>query len=272
MATLVGYGVTNAQTQTGNGTRRTVDMVISGMDADFIMYGGGSTGTCQGDSGGPMFLNMGGTLTVVGVTSAGDQTCTQWLENTRVDKYADFISPLAKVPLTVAFQSPAEGSTQGHGFTVDVQADSLAGVTRVDLSLDGAPHGSLFTPPWSFNLAGLADGGHQIAATATAGDGTTVSVNVVTVAFGQPCTLNAECAGDVCVDGESGNGYCSQVCASKADCPKSASCDPVDPSTSICGRPGSSGGGCAAGGAAGSGAGLGLLLGLAALSGRRRRG
>jgi MYXO-CTERM domain-containing protein len=273
--TLVGYGVTNAAAQSGSGTRRTVDEVVTQMDDNFIYFGSGVSGTCQGDSGGPMFLNQNGTLTLVAVTSAGDQTCVNFNESTRVDIYADFISPLAPVPLTVAIQSPATGSTVGHGFTVQVQADSLAGVTKVDLSLDGAPRSSLYAPPWSFDLQGLADGQHEIDVTATAGDGktggATAIVNVVTAKFGEPCTANTGCEDDVCIDGASGNGYCSKICTAKSDCPDNATCDPVDPATSVCGRPASSGRGCAAGGAAGSGSALVLLLGLAVLVARRRR-
>ena len=89
---MVGYGVTNAKSQTGNGTRRTVNETIEDQDTTFLYYGGGVSGTCQGDSGGPTFLMMNGVKTLVAVTSYGDSTCVQLGANTRVDTYAAFLS------------------------------------------------------------------------------------------------------------------------------------------------------------------------------------
>ena len=63
---FVGYGVTDAQRQTGNGTRRTVDGVITSIDENFIHYGDGTSGTCQGDSGGPTFLTFADGVEKVG--------------------------------------------------------------------------------------------------------------------------------------------------------------------------------------------------------------
>jgi len=90
---LVGYGVTNAKYQTGNGTRRTYYDTIDDQDDIFLYYGGGTSGTCQGDSGGPMFLNVNGVKTLIAVTSYGDYSCLQLGANTRVDTYASFLAP-----------------------------------------------------------------------------------------------------------------------------------------------------------------------------------
>ncbi|HEY3356016.1 MAG TPA: pre-peptidase C-terminal domain-containing protein [Polyangia bacterium] len=90
---MVGYGVTNAKSQTGNGTRRTVNETITSQDSGFIYYGGGVSGTCQGDSGGPTFALINGVKTLVAVTSYGDNTCVQEGANTRVDTYASFLAP-----------------------------------------------------------------------------------------------------------------------------------------------------------------------------------
>ena len=89
---MVGYGVTSATKQTGEGTRRQVTAKVSDQDSTFIYRGGTKSGTCQGDSGGPTLLNENGKLTVVAVTSFGDQTCVKLGGNTRVDLYASFIS------------------------------------------------------------------------------------------------------------------------------------------------------------------------------------
>jgi len=135
--TLVGYGVTNAQTQTGNGTRRTVDEVVTSMDDDFIYYGGGVSGTCQGDSGGPMFLTIAGVPTLIGTTSFGDQSCVAEGANTRVDKYADFITSLAPLPVQVTLRSwPSDvrlESAYSTGFT-DPAADESATTDQVEPS------------------------------------------------------------------------------------------------------------------------------------------
>jgi secreted trypsin-like serine protease len=273
--TFVGYGVTNAQAQSGNGTRRTVDEVVQNMDDTFIYYGGGASGTCQGDSGGPMFLNVNGEEILIGVTSYGDQSCVQLGANTRVDKYADFIAPLAPVPLTLTLTAPTDQSTQGSAFTVSAAPDSLAGVAKVEYFVDGVSQGSLTAPPWDFEVTGVADGAHEVEVNATANDGqvanASVHVNVVTAAFGGACTANAECSSGVCAYGDTGNGYCTQVCTTKAECPNGVSCDVIDPSTSICGRPAGSGGGCRVGGAPAGGATVALLVGLALLGLARRR-
>ena len=89
---MVGYGVTSAPKQTGDGTRRQVTQKIRDQDGTFIYRGGTKSGTCQGDSGGPTLLDENGKLTVVAVTSYGDETCVKLGGNTRVDPYASFIS------------------------------------------------------------------------------------------------------------------------------------------------------------------------------------
>jgi secreted trypsin-like serine protease len=93
---MVGYGVTSATKQTGSGTRRQVTSTISDQDGTFLYRGDGKSGTCQGDSGGPTLLGENGKLTVVAVTSYGDETCVALAGSTRVDKYAGFISQLIK--------------------------------------------------------------------------------------------------------------------------------------------------------------------------------
>ncbi|HEY3353063.1 MAG TPA: trypsin-like serine protease [Polyangia bacterium] len=276
-ATFVGYGVTNAASQTGSGTRRTVAEVITAMDSDFIHYGGGTSGTCQGDSGGPMFIDDGnGGEIIIGVTSYGDQSCVQEGANTRVDIYADFIAPRAPVPANLQLLAPEDNSTQPAEFTVSAQPDSLAGIDKVELLVDGAPTATLTGAPWDFQVSGLGDGPHTILVKATASDGATaqatVTVTVVTVAFGGTCAHNGECHSGVCAEGDTPNGYCTQLCDSQVACPGGATCTPVDQNTSICGRPGSAGGGgCQVGGGPLAGSGIGLLLGLALLGLARRR-
>jgi secreted trypsin-like serine protease len=273
--TLVGYGVTDAASQTGNGTRRVVDQAVSDMDDMYLYYQGGSSGTCQGDSGGPMFLNVGGTETVVGVTSFGDQSCVQLGANTRVDPYASFIAQYAgssssgEQPVTVTITSPQNGSTQGPSFTVSANVTSTAGVARAELLINNSPSGSLTQGPWTFQASNLPNGAHTIVVRGTGQDGGTgqasitvtvaaaqttcsesnpcpqgfdcvnqqcVSNQVVPGTTGAPCTGNAECQSGICIDGDTPDGYCSQACQGPSDCPHSAACWDVG-GMRLCGPP-----------------------------------
>ncbi len=48
-------------------------------------------GKCEGDSGGPSFATIGGVRKVVGITSFGDQDCTQFGADTRTDAEQAFL-------------------------------------------------------------------------------------------------------------------------------------------------------------------------------------
>jgi MYXO-CTERM domain-containing protein len=272
--TLVGYGVTNAARQSGDGTRRVVDLQVVNYDETFIYYGDGQRGTCQGDSGGPMFADMNGTLTIVGVTSWGDQSCVQLGGNTRVDTYAAFIAPLAPVRVDLMINSPAEGETVGGVFDIDVTATSLAGIAEVDVFVDDEMIGAAVQPPFVFQASGFKDGPHVVKVRGTGGDQSvtekTVNIVVAAVAAGDACTQNGQCSSGICADADSGNGFCTQACTTDADCPGNAACNTLA-TGKLCGPPGSASGGCQTGGNPASAA-LGiLLLGLAiALAGRRR--
>ena len=90
--TFVGYGVSNGRTQTGAGVKRVVTIPISQVAASQFAYQTRGKNTCNGDSGGPAFAaDASGNLTVAGVTSYGDQGCTQYGVDTRVDAFRSFI-------------------------------------------------------------------------------------------------------------------------------------------------------------------------------------
>jgi MYXO-CTERM domain-containing protein len=203
--TLVGYGVTNAAAQTGNGTRRSVQEVISDVDNMYLYYQGMTHGTCQGDSGGPM-LSQGAVETILGVTSFGDESCVQLGANTRVDIYASFIQQYAgssAQPVTVSFTSPSSGATLGSTIPIAVTAQSPAGVARVELYLDGTLQTTLTTAPWSYQLTGVADGTHQIRARATGTDGGSGEATVAVTVVAPQCSTENPCnPGYDCVDGQ----------------------------------------------------------------------
>lgn len=87
---FVGFGVTSGQTE-DSGIKRSVNVPITSFEADGFRYTQPNTGTCFGDSGGPAFLEVDGSLKVIGVTSWGDQDCAEFGVNTRTDLYTDFI-------------------------------------------------------------------------------------------------------------------------------------------------------------------------------------
>jgi MYXO-CTERM domain-containing protein len=275
--TFVGYGVTDGRTQTGSGTRLTVDGVVDSINEDpgYVEFAASGTGTCQGDSGGPTFLDRGGVPTVVAVTSIGEVGCLGWGANTRVDLHADWIAPLAPMPVEILVSEPSDGAWVGSDFTVSADAVSPAGVTEVALLVDGQPTLSCPQPPCSFDLRGIPDGDHIVTLKGTGADGGTgvvdVWVTVVTQEFGIGCQENANCQSGICAAWQSSEGFCSQTCEGDADCPVHSTCSVIW-GQRLCDKPGSAAAGCAAAGQPGSAAGLLFLLGVLALGGLRRRG
>ena len=100
MVTMVGFGATAS----GHvGTEYVVQQMsvacssLAGSDANLLCFNQVSgKGKCNGDSGGPSFAMVGDKQVEVGVTSFGDQTCTQFGADTRIDAERAFI--LAHIP------------------------------------------------------------------------------------------------------------------------------------------------------------------------------
>ena len=104
---FAGFGQTDTG---GSGVKMQVDGTLGGFGcsvpgcygaddpATQISYEQATAGPCFGDSGGPAFIDRGGVPYVAGVTSWGDQNCTQFGVSTRVDAYTAWID---------AFVSPA---------------------------------------------------------------------------------------------------------------------------------------------------------------------
>jgi uncharacterized protein (TIGR03382 family) len=229
--TLVGYGVTNAYQQTGNGTRRTVSATITDVDNLFLYYGDGYSGTCQGDSGGPMFLNVNGVETVIGVTSFGDQSCVQQGANARTDALADFIlqyvatsGPTTPQPVSVSISAPGNGATVASSFGVTATVTSSAGVQKAELLLDGNVAQTVTSQPYNFSLTNVAAGSHQVTVRGTGTDGGTGQASItVTVQAGttpitgcsaqNPCQTGYSCVNGQCVAQQPTSG-----CTSSSDC------------------------------------------------------
>ena len=92
--TFVGYGVTSGfGAKGGSGVKRAVDIAVSEVGSTQFAYADRRKNTCFGDSGGPAFAtDSAGNLTLVGVTSYGDRTCTQFGVDTRVDAFRSWIA------------------------------------------------------------------------------------------------------------------------------------------------------------------------------------
>jgi secreted trypsin-like serine protease len=96
--TMVGFGLTS-----GTGNSAGIEHVVNqtsiacvsqvGLDANLLCFSQtNGKGKCNGDSGGPSFAMIGGRLVEVGITSFGDQTCSQFGADTRVDAEKAFIT------------------------------------------------------------------------------------------------------------------------------------------------------------------------------------
>lgn len=89
-AVFVGYGITGGG-RNDSGVKRSTEMAISEDTGTQFAYSTPGTNTCNGDSGGPAFISEGGVAAIAGVTSYGDQWCTQYGVDTKVAAYADWI-------------------------------------------------------------------------------------------------------------------------------------------------------------------------------------
>ena len=85
---FVGYGYAP---ESGYGVKRSVKIPITFIYDDAFEYEGDDINTCSGDSGGPALYKVDGQMTLIGVTSFGDEDCEIYGVDARVDPFADFI-------------------------------------------------------------------------------------------------------------------------------------------------------------------------------------
>src|SRR5262249_17866757 len=101
--TVGGYGATQRDGQGTAGiefalthTSMSCPSLGIGSDTNLLCFSqADNTGTCLGDSGGPSFAMIDGKLTVVGVTSFGDQHCAEFGAATRTDIEQMFLTMVA---------------------------------------------------------------------------------------------------------------------------------------------------------------------------------
>jgi hypothetical protein len=96
--TMVGFGATAAGGGGDVGREYVVQQTsvacsaFAGSNDDLLCFSQISgKGKCEGDSGGPSFAMIDGKLTQVGITSFGDQNCTQFGADTRTDAEKAFL-------------------------------------------------------------------------------------------------------------------------------------------------------------------------------------
>jgi hypothetical protein len=90
---LVGFGL---DSPSGDAPRikRSGVTVVSSETSQTFGFAADPSSTCSGDSGGAAFATLAGEEILVGVTSSGNDACTEG-QDARVDAYAEFLAPYA---------------------------------------------------------------------------------------------------------------------------------------------------------------------------------
>jgi subtilisin family serine protease len=96
---------------------------------------------------------------------------------------ANYAPPADTTPPVVALSAPTQGATVSGTAVVTATATDNVGVVKVDLYVDGANFATDASSPYSFawDTAGLANGPHQLAVTATDAAGNTAGTTPITV-------------------------------------------------------------------------------------------
>ena len=200
MVQLVGYGRASLNDSASSGTRRSVTLPITEVDAMGFKFGtDGVAGICAGDSGGPSFL--GGS--VVGIHSRSEGSSCGLGVDMRVDRNLAFIDAF------VAANDPPSCSADGRCAlgcgTTDPDCPTCLADSRCDPACG-------VTDPDCRCLADQAcDVSCGVADPDCADDGAV-------------CTLAAECAGGKCLDDPRGFKFCSRSCVASGECVNDMTC------------------------------------------------
>ena len=109
---FVGYGITRGNRDDA-GVKRSVRIRVDQIMAGAFSYSQPGKNTCNGDSGGPALLEMDGVTKLIGVTSYGDEDCTEYGVDARVDVHAAFIRRASRA------DGGGDGDGEGEGDGAD---------------------------------------------------------------------------------------------------------------------------------------------------------
>jgi hypothetical protein len=207
-----GFGVTDGATQSGSGTKREVTTPLRRVMSASFESGAPGKQTCQGDSGGPAFMVLPGTSgeKLVGVVSYGDQGCTNFGVDMRVDTVVQWIRTTK-----AAWEEPTcelDGLCKPGCATIDQDCacasnDGQCSVECNDFSRDADCPANC--------------GADGVCATAEC-----PRADADCVTEGGLCTAITQCRGRQCVnDAQNRDTYCSRGCTQNADCPATMQCE-----------------------------------------------
>jgi secreted trypsin-like serine protease len=172
---FVGYGLSDAQQQTGAGVKRTTTTTLTDFTSVLVHFTDGTHETCNGDSGGPAFMTFNGQEEIVGLTSFGDVNCDQGGYDTRLDAMVSFVDPYIQA------NDPQQPAGSPPDMAAAPSAPDLAGPRSDDPGSGGGDSPSAGGQPG-------ASGG--------------------LTAVGAPCTRDADCASNACGVGGQGQLVC----------------------------------------------------------------
>jgi secreted trypsin-like serine protease len=165
---LVGYGLDNAQAQTGAGVKRQTSTTLTDVSPLLLHFSDGAHETCNGDSGGPALMTIGGREVIVGLTSYGDAACAMGGYDTRVDAMLAFIDSYVQANDPPGAQSSPpspSGGTQAPSAppaTTSPPSGSMSGGVGESCSIDADCQSA---------LCGLGDHGNRVCFPANANNG-----------------------------------------------------------------------------------------------------
>ena len=242
----IGYGGTNDNGD-GYGRRRILEDLFTKCVGNCPAYyvdneheWEGDHGICQGDSGGPA-LDL--QRRVIGVTSRGIENCERPIYGS-VFAWADWIKQNALEAAQAGGYDPAPWVTGG---STEPVPDAGTGGSGGEGGAAGAGGGTAGGGPALGQSGDPCDSPNDCdsalcvfennlvqycsqdcsAANPTCPPGFECAVDVgacfMNGGFGKTCASGADCRSGICV-GDSSGAYCSQLCASDAECPQPAIC------------------------------------------------
>ncbi|MBL8920576.1 MAG: trypsin-like serine protease [Myxococcaceae bacterium] len=207
-----GFGVTDGATQSGGGTKREVTTPLRRVMAASFESGAQGKQTCQGDSGGPGFMVLPGTTgeKLIGVVSYGDQGCTNFGVDMRVDTVVDWIR-MTKA----AWETP----------TCDYDGLCKPGCAVIDQDCACASNDGQCSAECQ-DFARDRDCPANCAADGVCAQAECPRADTDCVAEGGLCSAATQCRGRQCVnDVQNRDTYCSRTCAQTSDCPATMQCE-----------------------------------------------